>query len=77
MRLNLNDELKAEMSSGETIKGYLLDKRTVMVKLGYENRVIEVNTYNYQTICRLKIKLCKKICFGTDIILADEEKKSH
>jgi hypothetical protein len=72
-----SNDFKVEISSGETIKRYLLDKRTVMVKIGYENGVIVVNMKNYQTIGKLKRKLYKKFCLGADIIFADEEKKSH
>jgi hypothetical protein len=45
-----HDDMKGEMFRKETIRGYLLDKRTVTVKLNYENGVIDMNIRNYQAI---------------------------
>jgi hypothetical protein len=44
------DDMKGEMFRKETIRVYLLDKRTVIVKINYENGIIDMNIKNYQTI---------------------------
>jgi hypothetical protein len=67
--------MKLETFEGETLKGYVLERRFILKKVNNGNGSLDVSIEDCRSIRQLKKKICKSYDLGKDLIIVDAERR--
>jgi hypothetical protein len=71
------EDMKLEMFCGQPIRGYLLEQRSLSVKVRYNEGFFTMEVFNYKTVQGFKKKMCRLYGLGSDVVVTDEENRSY